>query len=37
MKKKELEKMEEECWNVDLSLVKWLNEHLKFFKEEANG
>ena len=37
MKKKELEKMKEECWNLDLALVEWLNEHLKFFKEEVNG
>lgn len=29
--------LKEECWNVDLALVKWLNEHLKFFKEEVNG
>lgn len=37
MKRKELEKMKEECWNLDLALVEWLNEHLKFFKEEVNG
>lgn len=37
MKKKELEKMKEECWDLDNYLVKWLNEHLKFFKEEVNG
>lgn len=36
MKRKELEKMIEECWNLDLALVKWLNEHLKFFKEQVN-
>lgn len=29
--------LKEECWNVDLALVKWLNEHLKFFKEDATG
>ena len=29
--------LKEECWNLDLALVKWLNEHLKFFKEEVNG
>lgn len=28
--------LEEECWNMDLALVKWLNEHLKFFKEQVN-
>ena len=37
MKKKELEKMEEECWDLDNYLVKWLNEHLKFFKEDVTG
>lgn len=29
--------LKEECWNLDLALVKWLNEHLKFFKEDATG
>ena len=29
--------LKEECWNLDLALVEWLNEHLKFFKEEVNG
>ena len=37
MKKKELEKMTEECWDLGNSLVKWLNEHLKFFKEDVTG
>ena len=25
-----------ECWNLDYELVKWLNEHLKVYKEEAS-
>ena len=29
--------LKEECWNLDLALVEWLNEHLKFVKEEVNG
>lgn len=24
-----------ECWNLDYELIKWLNEHLKVYKEEA--
>jgi len=24
-----------ECWNLDYELVKWLNEHLKVYREEA--
>lgn len=29
-------KFEEECWNLNYELVKWLNFHLKFYIEEAN-
>ena len=29
-------KISKECWNLDYELVKWLNEHLKVYKEEAS-
>ena len=29
-------KISRECWNLDYELVKWLNEHLKVYKEEAS-
>lgn len=29
-------KFEEECWNLNYELVKWLNLHLKFYMEKAN-
>ena len=25
-----------ECWNLDMALIEWLNEHLKIYKKEAN-
>lgn len=28
-------KLKEECWNLDYELVKWLNEHLKIYLEDA--
>lgn len=36
--KKNLEKqIKEECWNMDYELVKWLNTHLKVYKEDTIG
>ena len=29
-------KLREECWNLDYELIKWLNEHLKIYKEDAS-
>lgn len=29
-------KLREECWNLDFELIKWLNEHLKIYKEDAS-
>lgn len=29
-------KISRECWNLDYELIKWLNEHLKVYKEEAS-
>ena len=28
-------KLRQECWNLDYELIKWLNEHLKIYKEDA--
>ena len=28
--------IKKECWNLDYELVKWLNEHLKVYKEDAS-
>ena len=30
------QKIKEECWNLDYELVKWLNEHLKVYLEDAS-
>lgn len=27
--------IKKECWNLDYELVKWLNEHLKVYLEDA--
>lgn len=35
-KKKEKKILKEECWNLDYALVKWLNEHLKVYLEDAS-
>lgn len=29
-------KLKEECWNLDYSLVVWLNEHLRVYLEDAD-
>lgn len=29
-------KLSQECWNLDYELIKWLNEHLKIYKDEAS-
>lgn len=29
-------KLQEECWNLDYYLIKWLNEHLKVYLKDAN-
>lgn len=29
-------KLKQECWNLDYELVKWLNEHLKIYKDDAS-
>lgn len=35
--KKSMEKqIKEECWNLDYELVKWLNVHLKVYKNDAS-
>lgn len=28
--------IKKECWNLDFEFVKWLNEHLKVYNEEAS-
>lgn len=28
-------RIKEECWNLDIELVKWLNEHLAVFLEDS--
>lgn len=30
-------RIKEECWNLDYELVKWLNEHLAVYLEDARG
>lgn len=35
-KKKEKKILKKECWNLDYQLVKWLNEHLKVYLEDAS-
>ena len=30
-------KLQEECWSLDYTIVKWLNEHLKVYLKDANG
>ena len=35
-KKKEKKILKKECWNLDYELVKWLNEHLKVYLEDAS-
>lgn len=29
-------KISEECWNLNYSFIKWLNEHLRVYKKEAS-
>lgn len=29
-------KLKEECWNLDYTLVLWLNEHLKIYLKDAD-
>lgn len=29
-------KLRQECWNLDYELIKWLNEHLKIYKDDAS-
>lgn len=35
-KKKEEKILKEECWNLDYSLIKWLNTHLKMYLEDGS-
>lgn len=35
-KKSEQKRIKEECWNLDYELIKWLNEHLKVYKEDSS-
>ena len=35
-KKKEKLILKEECWNLDYSLIVWLNNHLKQYYEDAD-
>lgn len=30
------QKISEECWSLDYYLVKWVNEHIKVYRKEAN-
>lgn len=30
-------KINDECWNIDAELVKWINEHLKVYLEDASS
>ena len=30
------QKIMEECWNLNYELIKWLNEHLKVYLEDAD-
>lgn len=32
----EKKKISEECWNLNYSFVKWLNEHLRVYRKEAS-
>lgn len=34
-KKKKVD-IHEECWNLDATFMRWLNEHLKVFREDAS-
>ena len=36
MRKRKNKKISEECFNLNYELIKWLNEHLKVYLEEAN-
>ena len=38
MKKKTIQKrkMAKECWDLDWTFIKWLNEHLKVYKKDAS-
>lgn len=29
-------KIKRECWNIDYSFIKWINEHLKVYLKEAS-
>jgi len=29
-------RISEDCWDLDIAFYKWLNEHLKVYKEEAS-
>ena len=35
MTAKTKKRISEECWNLDFELIKWLNKHLKVYKEES--
>ena len=35
IKKWKNKKLSRECWNIDYSFIKWLNEHLKIYLEDA--
>lgn len=35
-KKKEQKIIKEECWNLNIELLKWLNIHFKVYKEDAS-
>lgn len=36
IKKWKNKKLSRECWNIDYSFIKWLNEHLKVYLKEAS-
>ena len=31
-----MSKIKKECWNLDFNLVKWINKHLKVYKNDAS-
>ena len=35
-KKKKDRDLQVECWNIDYELIKWLNEHLKYYVWDCN-
>ena len=36
MFKTKKKKLQEECWNIDYELIKWVNQHYKKYLEDAS-